>query len=97
VKRVLPVILVKLDLKDLLVLRVKVEFLENVVHLVYLEKMDSVDLPEVPDLLDLKDLTVLQDQEVSPANAVFVDATDDRDLPDLKSVRLRFWNSAARS
>jgi len=75
---------VKLDQKDQVDSKVKVEFLENEAHPECLEKTDNVDLLVVQDQVDLKDLTGHQDLEVFPANAVFVDVLDDKGHPDQK-------------
>jgi len=88
---------VKLDLRDQQESRETAVFQENVVHLVFLARTDNVDLQEALDQPDQKDLPEPQDQEESPASAVFADATVVRDLPDPRSARLKSWSSAARS
>lgn len=95
-KRVLLVTQVMLVRKDLLASRVKVVFQESADRLVFLEKMDNVDLLEVLDRWDQKDLQDPQDLEERLVHVVFEDAMVDKDLRDLKLVRQKYSNSAAR-
>lgn len=89
-----PETLEKLDPKDQLGSRAMEVFLENVAHPVFPEKTDNVDHLEVADLEDLRDLKDQQDPEVSPANAVSEVAAVDKDPQDLKSAKLKLWNSS---
>jgi len=78
-RRELPETLVKLDLRDPVEARVKVESPANEDPPEFPARTDNVAHQEVPDQADRKDLTDHQDHGAFPDNAVFAAVPDAKD------------------